>query len=130
MRLFEIALPRNRNKFDARDYMSEHRMFQRYVLETAGGFTQLPAANGVWSDDGKTYMDLMICYRVALANEDAPKWSLILAKAFELFEDQIAIMHSEIGTAEITYRNAAPVIHKEVTGMAPLAPMEASHVPV
>lgn len=96
MNLYEIALPARDNA--GKDVSGAHRAWQARALWLAHGYTEKLPARGVWQDGGTTYVDEMIAYQVAC---DAAVKDKLLAAAFELFPDQLAIFVSQIGTATI-----------------------------
>jgi hypothetical protein len=102
MKLYEIALPLYHNSNTA-DYHNAHNLFSDRVIGAVGGLTKLPVAEGSWVDEGTLYREPMQCYRIA--TDDPEIWDGIVALAFRLFPDQIAIYWSSIGDATITYRN-------------------------
>lgn len=102
MQMFEILLPLYTNSGD--DYDDAHEAFRRKVLDTVGGFTELPDCHGFWMDGGKLYNDRVRPYHIAC---DVPvQWSRILDAAFALFPDQLSICHTRLGVARITSREA------------------------
>lgn len=101
MKLFEIALPVFEN--NGRSYEASLLAWEELALERAGGFTRRPDGVGQWGDcdRGRIYEDVMRPYHVACSAETM---AALLADAFKLFPDQVAIFVAEIGTATIHYR--------------------------
>jgi hypothetical protein len=100
MKLYEILLP-------VTNGYARHMEFREYVSQVVGGYTQCPTVDGSWLNPfSKKYeLDKLVPYRVATT---ATMWRLIVRKAFELFPEEDAIMHSELGNATIeNRRNAA-----------------------
>jgi len=99
MNLYEIALPARDNS--GKDTEQAQAAWCARALELAGGYTEKPPALGVWLDKGKTYRDEMVGFQVACEPTVKDK---LLAAAFELFPDQLAIFVSQVGTATIHER--------------------------
>lgn len=99
MRQFEITLPMQRN--DGSVNRDDHDRFATHLLNAAGGFTRGPVSTGVWRDDatGEVFNDPVVTYRVALNSASA--WPSILEKAGEIFSDQLALFHADLGDAWI-----------------------------
>jgi hypothetical protein len=101
MNLYEFALPHMSNDRKV-DYSYARKRWEAAALDVVGGFTGTGVSDGVWrGDDGKGYAESMHGYRVACSPEIKDQ---LLAKAFELFPDQLAIFASHIGWAEIVER--------------------------
>ena len=100
MKLYEIAIPLFDNA--GLNTNTARRAFEKSVLASVGGYTRLPAAEGAWLDaSGKLYTDRTQSYRLACDDWQFPA---VLAEAFRLFPDQLAIFTAEIGTATIHER--------------------------
>lgn len=98
MHLYELALPVRDNR--GRPFDLQHDIFRADMLGAAGGYTELPVARGVWrGDDGCTYRSEMRAYRIAC--EHPLTFAQLIARAFDLFDDQVALFYAEIGTATI-----------------------------
>lgn len=97
MKLFEIILPVLDNSGE--DLSAAHDAFVSYLLDKFGGFTSLDT-KGAWKDDkGRVFRDASVTYRVASTTS---LWGLgAVAKARELFPDQLAFYVAEVGTGEI-----------------------------
>lgn len=103
MKLYQITLP----MFDNAGLNTNvaRVQWEKAALQAAGGFTRLPAAEGAWlGPDGKTYTDRSRAYHIA-----CEEWAFagLLAEAFRLFPDQLAIFTAEIGMAIIHERPKA-----------------------
>lgn len=111
MKLHRITLPRYDNSGQCT--LPAMAQFEAALLELVGGYTALPIAAGAWKDwtTGKVYHDRVRSYEYAMDNDALP--AAILAKAFELFPDQLAIFTCVIGTAEINDRPAPNVLVRE-----------------
>jgi hypothetical protein len=103
MILHSITLPTTDN--DGRSTESALRAWQSIAVALAGGYTRGSPETGAWlGSDNRLYSDISVTYRVACDHETI--WRKLVAKAFELFPDQLAICHAVIGTAEIENRLA------------------------
>ena len=102
MRTYEIALPLVDNA--GKTCEGKRLAFENVAMAKAGGYTCLSPAQGAWRDpsDGKIYYDAMQAYR--LVCESFIMEELITA-AFLLFDDQAAILVTEIGESRILSRN-------------------------
>ena len=106
MTLYEILLPVEDNS--GATLGGAHRRFVMFLLDTAGGYTVGNERMGAWRDPrGCLVLDRVRPYQVTC--EDAA-WRKIVARAFELFPDQLAIFHAKIGDATIEDRPAAPLV--------------------
>ena len=100
MKLYEIAIPLCNNA--GLSTTPERKAWEKTVLKLSGGYTRLPAADGAWGDDsGKVFLDRVYSYRLACSAE---VFAAVLAEAFRVFSDQLAIFTAEIGTATIHER--------------------------
>ena len=105
MILHTITLPTTDNAGRSTEYAL--RNWQAIAVVLAGGFTRGCPETGAWlGSDNRLYSDITVTYRVACDRSDI--WARLVAKAFELFPDQLAIMHAEIGTATIAERPKMP----------------------
>lgn len=105
MKLFEIVLPLLTNA--GLSYEKARMSWEAFTTAQAGGFTRLPWADGAWLDPAtkRIHAERVAPYRIACDQEVA---SRIIDKTFELFPDQLAVMVSEIGTAQIIARQQVP----------------------
>lgn len=99
MRYYEIHVPQNDNA--GRSYESALVEFRDYLLNVCGGYHRLDPVQGAWRDNGKNYVETMIPFHVACEPETFAK---VLAQAFRIFHDQLAIFTAEIGAATIHER--------------------------
>lgn len=100
MNLYEIALPERDNSCG--QLAEAHWLWRKAALDLAGGYTERPTGYGFWRDNGgMVFEDRMVSYRVAC---EPDVWAKLVAKAFDLFPDQVAIFHAQLGTATIEYR--------------------------
>lgn len=105
MKLYQIVLPHNRNDGE-HDYTKELRAFEDYVLDVAGGITRGADCYGYWHNPAGIVMaDRSVPYQIAAT---PTAFSSMVAKAFELFDDQAAIFYAELGDAHILLRSAIP----------------------
>jgi hypothetical protein len=98
--LFEIVLPLETNTGGS--YDEAHETFRRSILDAVGGYTEMPDAFGTRLDGDKLYQDRVRAYRV-LCTVD--QWMTLVDTAFNLFSDQPAIFHANLGTAECLTRD-------------------------
>lgn len=101
MKLYSIALPDATNS--GRKTLIARATWENRALELSGGFTRRPAGEGSWRDpkSGEIFHDVMHSYEVACGEL---VWRQLVAAAFELFPDQLAIFTAEIGYASIVER--------------------------
>ena len=105
MNLYEILLPMANNA--GHGMQSAHTDFHAFLIDHYGGYTKGRPASGYWRNGrGIVIHDYMVPYRVAC---EPTAWLKIVARAFELFPDQEAIFHAQIGVATIEARPALPV---------------------
>ena len=99
--MYQITLPIRDN--EGHDVMGQHVKFRQFVLNLIGGYTQLPQCQGIWDDPEtrKYHTDDNLAYQIACVSDRV--WDQIVAKAFDLFPDQISILHVRMGTATIDY---------------------------
>jgi hypothetical protein len=107
-KLYEIALPILSND-GSRPYVAARACWELRALEIAGGYTRRAVGRGFWKHEGKIYVDDMIPYRVACS---PAQLQLLVAEAFRLFPDQVAICTTEMGEQNIVLREAATATHK------------------
>lgn len=108
MNLYQITLPQLDNAGGS--YAKAHVDFTNEVLGMVGGYTVVTdGAEGHWrSYTGQEYVDINVVYQVAC---EPRQWQAIVASAFRLFGDQVALFTAQIGTAHIFQReNAALAI--------------------
>jgi hypothetical protein len=101
-RLHTIKLPIASNS--GASYSDALRQFEDYALCKAGGFTRAGTLDeGAWRDpaDGTVYREWVQAYEIACP---LPAWADIVACAFRLFPDQLAIFTARIGEAVILDR--------------------------
>lgn len=103
MKLHQYNLP-DRSNDGMTDYCAARAEWERWAIKAAGGVTYVGTAQGRWVDDGKLYDERMHVYQVAL--EDGHH-DVLMAAAFALFPDQLAIFTAELGTASIVDRPVA-----------------------
>ena len=101
MKLYQILLPVFDN--DGAEIWGAHVAWRQYVLNLVGGYTQQGVSSGLWQDrkSNHVHTDELVTYQVATTRE---MWRLCVAKAFELWPDQKAIMWAELGDATIETR--------------------------
>lgn len=105
MKLFELQLPHYTNAgLTTVDAMRE---FEQWCYAETAGFSRRASVTGCWASGARRYQELMTPYHFAC---DAADFEAILAKAFELFPDQLAIYFAEIGTATIRERQRAETV--------------------
>ena len=104
MKLYEIILPDHDNL--GKPFLTQHGLWQERALAQAGGYTELPVANGLWRDpqDSRDYYEKVIIYRIACEQHI---FLSLVAEAFKLFSDQKAIFTAEIGEATIFQRSTS-----------------------
>jgi hypothetical protein len=106
MILYEILLPVQDNSHQ--DMAAAHELFRAFLVDENGGYTMGRIQTGAWCNElGVVMYDYMVPYRVAC---DAVAWRKIVASAFDLFPDQLAIFHAKIGEATIEERPAPPMV--------------------
>jgi hypothetical protein len=99
-KLYEITLPIYDNS--GKQTETAHNLFKKVILETVGGYST-SSGYGTWRDEtGHIYEDKNIVYRIACEYHIFERE--ILPKAFELFPDQLAIFHGDVGWAWTTAR--------------------------
>ena len=101
MKLYQILLPARDN--DGAETWGVHVAWRQYVLNLVDGYTQQGVSSGLRQDwqTGRIYTDELITYQVATTRE---MWRLCVAKAFELWPDQQAIIWAELGDATLEMR--------------------------
>jgi hypothetical protein len=110
MKLFQLTLPIEVHDEryawpGVRATADERAALERFVCEEVGGFSKSSGHFGVWYDgEGKRYEDRNIVYQIACHPDT---FRSILAKAFELFHFEKAILWAELGTATVEYRQIA-----------------------
>lgn len=105
MHLYEIALPVWTNT-RRKNYETQRKQWEAFALERAGGYTALAQAMGAWhdTDTKRDYIEPMLLYRVVCSSET---WDALVRRAFELFDDQLALYTAQIGDAFIINRPSA-----------------------
>lgn len=100
MNLYSIALPVTSKGGQNKRELAE---FEAFALHRAGGYTKRPDGEGAWRDpeSGKVYFDTMRPYEIAC---DDTTWRAVVAKAFELFPEELAIYTALIGVVRIINR--------------------------
>ena len=95
-----IYLPSYDNK--GNNTAAAREAWEAEVFATVGGYTQGGARKGCWRDDkGVVYNESVIPYYVACSPN---AWAVLVAAAFKLFPDQLAIYHAITGDATIAER--------------------------
>lgn len=99
MRLHEIILPMADNA--GAPCAEALARFEAWACRTYGGFTATEV-RGAWSDaSGKLYVERNVAYRIATNETYNAMKSATIAKARELFPDQLAFCVAELGAAFI-----------------------------
>ncbi len=103
-KVYEILIPvtPNENGFgdtrcDRFGMFSENHNFhfENELINLSGGLSKLTVIDGVWIDDGKTYSEKMIPYRVVCTASEISQIAEFAKKHYE----QLAIFVTEIGVA-------------------------------
>ena len=103
MKLYQLTLPVLDNQ--GHSMVSAIDALDAYTLEVVGGCSRSGGISGLWRDqhNDKVYADQLVAWHIATAET---VFRLVLAKAFELWPDQLAIFWAQIGTATIEHRQA------------------------
>jgi len=94
--LHQITLPLFDNS--GTSLATAHDAFRAVALTFAGGYTEQAPARGHWIDKGHAYHEDVQSYVIACA---WPEWRLIVARAWSLFPDQLALFTAHLGEADI-----------------------------
>lgn len=103
MKLYQFTLPTHTNA--GLSYELARKRWEAHAIAAAGGITKAPGfSEGVWRSGGRDYRETVALYTVAC---EPATFKLLLAHAFDMFPDQLAIFTVELGNANVNERPLA-----------------------